>query len=185
MQNKKQRTIIIALLASVLLVILILFVYPQIEFKKDGKFYACRLSEVFSEFEENASYNELYFYNEKHDVSLRNFEVKNFLFFYLFSFDYIEGDFRETQFMLEETYIEHWLKNAVIEENSANINIAEIIENKTAIVSNKKYSGNKYDQSITYVLDGKSETLYVFDIEGLTVIQVGSPDECPKYIAYQ
>ena len=31
----------------------------------------------------------------------------------------------------------------------------------------------------------KWETLYVFESEGLTVIQVGSTDELPKFIAYR
>lgn len=86
---------------------------------------------------------------------------------------------------MEEKFIEYWLENAEIKENESNIDIAKIIKGKTAIVSNKRYSGNEYDKSITYVLDGKWETLYLFESEGLTVIQVGSPDELPKYIAYK
>ena len=185
MDHKKQKTAIATLFTSVLVIGLIVLIYPNIEFKKDGKLYACRFTDDFSEFEENASYNELYFYNEKHDVSLNHFNVKNFLCFYLFTFDYIEGDVRETQFILEEAFIDYWLKNAKIQENESNIDLAKIIENKTAIVSNQRYSGNEYDKSITYVLDGAWETLYIFESEGLTVIQVGSPDECPRYIAYK
>ena len=92
---------------------------------------------------------------------------------------------RETQFLLEEAFIEHWLKNAEIKENELCLDISEIIKGKTAVVSNKRYLGNEYDKSITYVLDGKWETLYVFESEGLTVIQVGSTDESPKFIAYK
>ena len=185
MDFKKAKPIIISLVAFIIAITLVVLIYPNIKFKKGGKFYACRFSDDFSEFEENASYNELYFYNEKQDISLKNFDVKSFLCFYLFSFDYIEGDFRKTQFELEEEYINYWLENAVIKENNSNINIAQIIKNKTAIVGNKRYSGNEYDKSITYVLDGKWETLYVFASDGLTVIQVGSTDELPKYIAYK
>ena len=87
--------------------------------------------------------------------------------------------------MLEEDYIQHWLKNAEIEENESNLDLTQILAGKTAVVSNTRYPGNEYDKSITYILDGKWETLYVFESEGLTVIQVGSPDECPKYIAYR
>lgn len=175
----------IVLAAMLVLALAVVLIYPNITFKKDGKLYACRFTDDFSEFEENASYNELYFYYEKQDVSLKTFDVKNFLCFYLFTFEYVEGDARETQFVLEEKFIGYWLKNAEIKENDSQIDIAELIKDKTAVVGNTRYLGNEYDKSITYVLDGKWETLYVFESEGLTVIQVGSPDELPKFIAYK
>ena len=182
-QKQKIFTVILIMLAFV--IILTALVYPNIEFRKNGKLYVCRFSDDFSEFEENASYNEVYFYNEKRDISLKTFNARNFLCFYILSFDYVESDARKTQFILEEEFIEYWLENAEIKENDANIDIAEIIKGKTAVVSNKRYLGNEYDKSITYVLDGKWETLYVFESEGLTVIQVGSTDELPKFIAYK
>ena len=40
-------------------------------------------------------------------------------------------------------------------------------------------------ESIDYVLDGKYETLYVFYVDDLLVIQVGFSDEGPKFIAYK
>ena len=85
----------------------------------------------------------------------------------------------------EEEYIEYWLDNAEITDNPCEIDIEKLIEGKRAIVSGKKYSGNEYDRSISFILDGEHEDLYVFESEGLTVIQVGSPDECPRYIAYE
>ena len=185
MLKEKLKIFTIIPLSLAFVILLTFFIYPRIEFRKDSKLYVCRFSDDFSEFEENASYNELYFYNQKRDVSLKNFDCKNFLCFYVLSFDYIQGDFRKTQFLLEEEFIEYWLKNAKIDENESNINIAELIKDKTPIVSNKRYSGNEYDKCITYVLDGKWEILYVFESEGLTVIQVGSSDELPKYIAYK
>ena len=181
----KKRTLWIVLTAVLLLAVLTVAIYPNIEFRKDGKLYVCRFSDDFSEFEENASYNELYFYNEERDISLHHFDVRNFLCFYMLSFDYVEGDFRQTQFVLEEGYITRWLEAAQIEENPENIDLAALIAGKTAIVGNTRYPGNEYDKGITYVLDGKWEELYVYESDGLTVIQVGSPDELPKYIAYK
>lgn len=181
----KLKPLIIVLTVIVCFAISALVVYPKIEFKKDGKLYACSFSEDFSRFEENTSYNELYFYYEKQDVSLKNFEVKNFLCFYLFTFDYVEGDVRETMFTLYEEYINHWLENALITSNSENVDVAALIEGKKAIVGNKRYSGNEYKKSIFYILDGKEEEMYVFESDGLIVIQIGSPDESPKYIAYK
>ena len=99
--------------------------------------------------------------------------------------NYIEGDFRETQFVLEESYIENFLNNAEIISNDNNIQLVSLIEGKTAIVGNTRYVGNDYNNGIFYKLDGRHEELYVFNVDDLLVIQVGSPDELPKYIAYK
>ena len=176
---------IILIFIAVVFLIAFLIAFPFIEINTGSRLIRFSYTGDFCEYEENPSYNELYFYNEKHDVSISSFNVKNFLCFYKIDMEYIKGDFRETQFLLEEEFIDYWLKNAIIEENEQKIDIAEIIKNKTAIVSNKRYSGNEYDKSIVYELDGKWETMYVFESEGLTVIQVGSPDELPKFIAYK
>lgn len=182
---KLRKIVLIPVAAVLVLAALAALIYPNIEFRKDGRLYVCRFSGDFSEFEENASYNELYFYNEKRDISLHHFDVKNFLCFYVLSFDYVAGDFRQTQFVLEEGYITHWLEAARIEENPENIDLAALIEGKTAVVGNTRYPGNEYDKGITYELDGKWEELYVYECDGMTVIQVGSPDELPKFIAYR
>lgn len=185
MFKKNLKIIISVCLAFIFLFLAVILIYPKIEFQKNGRLYACRLSDDFSEFEENASYNELYFYYEKRDISLKTFNADKFLCFYLLSFDYVEGDMRNEMFKLEESYIKNWLENAVITENPNNIDIAELIKNKTAIVKGKRYSGNDYENSIYFKLDGKEEIMYVFESDGLTVIQIGSPDESPKYIAYK
>lgn len=185
MFKKNLKKIIVVCLAFIFLCLAVIVVYPNIEFQKNGKLYACRFSDDFSEFEENASYNELYFYYEKRDISLKTFNVDKFLCFYLLSFDYVEDDVREEMFKLEESYIKNWLENAEITENPNNISIAELIKDKTAIIKGKRYSGNDYEKSIYFELDGKEEVMYVFESEGLTIIQVGSPDESPKYIAYK
>ncbi len=183
--KRSLKILIVILSALILLSALALIIYPNVEFKKDGVLYACRFSEDMSEFEENASYNELYFYYEKQDVSLKTFDVKSFLFFYLFSFEYEEGDMRETMHTLPEEYIVNWLENAVITDNENNIDLASLIEGKTAIVGNTRYTDNDYNSAVYYELDGEYGEMYVFESEGLTVIQVGSPDECPRYIAYK
>ena len=172
-------------LAFIFICLAVLLIYPKIEFQKNGKLYVCRFSDDFSEFEENASYNELYFYYKKRDISLKTFNVDKFLCFYVLSFDYVEGDMRKEMFKLEEEYIENWLKNAEITENPNNIDVAGLIEGKTAIIKPKRYSGNNYENSIYFELDGKEEVMYVFESQGMTIIQVGSPDESPKYIAYK
>ncbi len=184
MQGNKLKKFFIAICVLLALIIAVLIVYPHIEFRKNNKLYVCSFSDDFSEFEENASYNELYFYNEQRDISIKTFDVKNFFCFYLFTFEYEEGDMRETQFILEEKFIDYWLKNAEITENPDNIDIGKLIEGKKAIVGNTRYYTDEEKSCIFYELDGEYGELYVFQSEGLTVIQVGSPDESPKYIAY-
>lgn len=174
------------IIASILLVTVAgLIVYPNIEFSKNGRLYVCRYSDDFSEFEENPSYNELYFYNKKRDISIKTFNVKNFLCFYVLSFDYEEGDKRETQFVLDESYISNFLENAEIYDNAENINVAELIKGKTAVIGNNRYTTEDERIAIFYTLDGKDEEMYIFETDGMTVIQVGSTDESPKYIAYK
>ena len=186
MSKKKLKVIISAALALVLLCLAVFLIYPNIEFQKNGKLYACRFSDDFSEFEENASYNELYFYYEKRDISLKTFNADKFLCFYLLSFDYVEGDVRNEMFKLEESYIKNWLENAQIVENANNIDLASLIEGKTAIVKGKRYTGNDYENSIFYTLDGgEEEVMYIFESDGMTIIQVGFSDESPKFIAYK
>lgn len=183
---KKTLKIGLTILAALaLLALAVYLVYPLIEFKRDGVLYACRFSDDFSEFEENSSYNEIYFYYEKQDVSLKTFNVQKFLCFYLLSFDYVEGDARRTMFTLEEEYVQYWLENAEIKENSCNIDLAAEIAGKTAVVGNTRYMENDYERGIYFVLDGRYDELYVFEQDGMTVIQVGSPDECPRFIAYK
>lgn len=180
-----KKTLIFILSSIILLIVTFLIAYPFIEIDTGNRLIVCNYDGDFSEYETNQSYNELYCYNEERDISIRNFEVDNFLFFYTVSMEYIEGDFRETQFVLEESYINNFLQNAEITDNSENIRLASLIEGKTAIVGNTRYLGNDYTHGIFYKLDGKYEEMYVFYVDDLLVIQVGSPDELPKYIAYK
>ena len=173
------------LIAVAAVVALALVIYPNIVIDTGDRLIVCNYDGSFSEYETNQSYNEVYCYNEKYDVSIYTFDVSNFLFFHVISMEYVEGDVRETEFILEEAYIAHVLENAEIEDNEYNIDIAQLIEGKEAIVGNTRYLGNDYVNGIYYVLDGKYEEMYVFYVDDLLVIQVGSPDEHPRYIAYK
>ena len=119
-----KRVIIIVLTVIFLLIAVLFIAYPHIEFKTKDKLIRFSYSDDFSEYDDNHSYNELYAYNEKHDVSIKSFDVKKFLFFYVIEMEYIPGDFREVQFILEESYIENFIKNAKICENDKDIDIA-------------------------------------------------------------
>ncbi len=163
----------------------LLIIYPHIEIDTGKSLVRFSYSDRLDDYEDNASFGEVYFYNEEHDVSLYTFDIRKFWFFYVIVMDYVEGDARETQFVLGEEYIKNFIKNAEIEHNSENIDLEALIEGKTAIPDNKRYLGNDYNTAIYYVLNGRHEVMYIFESEGLLVIQVGNTDEGPKYIAYK
>lgn len=174
----------IGIVAAVVIVVG-LVIYPNIVIDTGKALIVCNYDGDFSEYEKNQSYNEVYCYNEKYDVSIYTFDVSNFLFFHIISMEYVEGDVRETEFILEESYIENFLENAEITANVNGIDLAALIEGKEAIVGNTRYVGNDYDNGIFYKLDGRYEEMWVFHVDDLLVIQVGSPDELPKFIAYK
>lgn len=162
-----------------------LAVYPKIEINTGNTIYKCSYTDDFSEFEQNQTYNEAYCYNEERDISIHDFNVKSFLCFHVIIMEYVDGDMRETEFILEEDYIHNFLENAEIESNESDINLAELIKDKKAIVGNTRYLGNDYENAIYYTLDGKHDVLYIFYTEDLLIIQVGYSDEGPKFIAYK
>ncbi len=178
---------IIIIVSSVIAVLFLSFLiaYPFIEIDTGDALIRCSYTDDFSEYETNQSYNELYCYNEKHDVSIKTFDVKKFLFFYTITMEYIPGDFREVQFVLEESYIKDFIENASIEECPEGFDLAALIEGREAIVGNTRYLGNEYDYGIFYELNGRYDEMYIFYVDDLLIIQVGSPDELPKFIAYK
>jgi len=180
----KKKGIIIAL-TTLIIIGLFLIIYPHIEIQTKNKLIAFRYNDYIDEFEDELSYGEIYAYYAKRDISVRNYKFKKFWFFHVITMDYIEGNFCDTQFMLEESYIKNFIKNAKIKENESNLDIAKLIEGKTAIVGNTRYNGNDYEKGIFYQLNGRYEELYVFYKDDLIIIQVGSPDELPKFIAYK
>lgn len=182
---REKKKILIPIGIIIVIIGAILLIYPTIEIQTDDKLIAFRYTDDISEFETEISYNESYVYYADRDISLKTFDFDKFLFFHVISMEYIEGNYCDTQFILEEEYIEDFLERAEIKYNDSNLDIAKLIEGKEAIVGNTRYLGNDYKNAIYYVLDGKYEELYVYYVEDLLVIQVGSPDESPKFIAYK
>ena len=179
------KKIFVVSLVIVIFIGVLLAIYPKIEIQTDDKLIAFRYSDDISEFETELSLDENYSYYEKRDISIHSFDFKKFLFFHVIVMEYVEGNYCDVEFLLEESYIQDFLERAEIQMNESNLDIAKLIEGKKAIVGNTRYLENEYDKSIEYILDGEYETLYVFYQEDLLVIQVGSPDESPKYIAYK
>lgn len=124
-------------------------------------------------------------YNEEHDISITSFNIKKYFIFYIITLKYEKGNLCDTEYLLEENYIENFINNAEILYNPLSINIESLIEDKTAIVGNTRYLENDYETYINYKLDGRYEVMYVFYKDDLLIIRVGYPDETTKFIAYK
>lgn len=179
------KKVLIILLITVMVLLVILFIYPRLEFNIDNKIIKFSYSDDISEFEDQFCYDESYVYNKKRNVSIHGYEFKKFLFFHIIILKYKEGNVCDTEYVLEPNYIENFINNAVIKYNTNNIDLPKLIEGKTPIISNTRYFDNDYQNSIDYILDGKHQVLYVFYVDDLLVIQVGLSDEGPKFIAYK
>lgn len=178
----KKKWIPIIILATIAFMFL---AYPTIEIQTENYLIALRYSDDISEFETDMTDNECYVYYADKDISIYDYDFKKFLFFHVITMEYVEGNMCEVEYVLEEEYIQNFLENAVIKYNDSNLDIAQLIEGKEAIVGNTRYLGNEYDKQIDYILDGKHQTLFVFYVDDLLVIQVGLSDEGPKFIAYK
>lgn len=175
------------LLGILFLIGLFLVIYPHMEIQTEDKLIAFRYSDDISEFEDEVSLDECYSYYADRDITIVGFDFEKLLCFYVLLLDYEEGNLIETQYILEESYIQDFLENAIIEYNEQNIDVAKLIEGKKAIVSNTRYIPSDYDKtpSISYILHEQYEIMFIYEVDGLLVLQVGYPDEGPKYIAYQ
>ena len=166
-------------------IIIILVILPLITIKFNNKLIYISYANDISKYETNMCYHENYFYNEKHNISIYDFNIKKYFFFYLIILNYDEGNVCETEYLLEEEYIYDMITNAKIVYNNKNIDLTKLLENKKAIVSNTKYLDNDYNTIIEYILNDKHEIMYIFYNDDLTIIQIGNSDESPKYIAYK
>ncbi len=185
---KKKWKILLATVAALVLVLMIaLAAYPHIEIQTEDNLIAFRYSDDISEFEDELSLDERYTYYADRDISITGFDFHKFLWFHVLIMEYEEGNLIESQYVLEETYIQDFITNAVIEENPDAIDLAALIEDKTPVVSNTRYVPEDYDQasSIFYTLHDESQVMLIYEVDDLLVIQIGYPDEGPKYIAYQ
>lgn len=173
------------LIIITLIILITLIIYPNIEFYKDNKLYILTYKEDMSEFENNMCFNESYSYNKDRDISIYKWNSKNLLFFRWLELEFKKGNICDTEYYLDDEYINKIINESEIIENKNNINLKELIKDRIAILDNKKYSTDEEKIFILYKLDNKEEELYLFYIEDLLIIQIGNVDEGAKYIAYE
>lgn len=180
---KKKLIITITVIITALITILILL--PSIKIDKNNQIKYLSYSNNTNKYFDISCYDDGIFYNKEKDISITGTTIKKKLFFYTITFDYKKGNLCANEYLLEESYLINILENAEIITNDKNLNIKELIKDKKAIVSNKRYTGNDYEMFIEYKLNGKYQILYVFYQDDLLVIQIGLSDETPKFIAYK
>lgn len=176
---------VLIIFITIVIIVIGLVVLPLIKIDKNNKITYISYNDDISEYDEVTCYDDGMSYYKKKDITITNIDIEKKFIFYVITLGYKEGNLCETEFLLEESYIENFINNAEILYNEKNIDIAKLIKDKTAIIGNKRYSGNDYETSIDYKLEGKYQTMYVFYLDDLLVIQVGHSDEGPKFIAYK
>ena len=138
----------------IILFVLVVFlvIYPFILIDTGDRLIKFSYDGDVSEFEDVSCYDESYFYDEKRDISIYDFDFNKFMFFHVDVMKYEIGNVCDTEYLLEESYIDNFLNNAVIMSNEKNISLDELISGKNAIVSNTRYFGNDYENMIEYTL---------------------------------
>ena len=174
----------------IILFLILLIVYPLIEFKNDEYIYMMSYgkdlidSVDFQNFEDELCYSESYSYNKKRNITITSWEYHGFLFFKWIKARYKDGNECDNEYTLEESYIDNFLNNAIIIEGD-DVDLAKLIKDKKAIVGNKKYPWDDNHKWISYKLNDEYEEMFIFIKEDKIIIQVGLSDEGPKYIAYK
>lgn len=180
----KKKIIIVGII--ILFIILLFILISQIKIDTGSKIMYLKYNDYLDEeYEDNMCYHESVSYVKSKDISVNKISIEKKFIFYLFTLEYVEGNLCDTEYVLEESYIKNFINNAEITYNSHNLDIKKLIEGKTAMVSNTRYTGNEYNTFINYKLDGRYEIMYIFYKDDLLVLQVGYPDESTKFIAYK
>ena len=177
----------IIILSIIVLFITLIFIFiPYVKIDTGSKIIYLKYNDyIDEEYEGDMCYHESVSYIKSKDISINKINIEKKFIFYLFTLEYVNGNLCDTEYLLEESYIENFINNAEITYNSHNLDIEKLIEGKTAIVSNARYTDNNYDSFIEFKLDNKYEIMYIFYKGDLLILQVGSPDESTKFIAYK
>ncbi|MBR6690671.1 MAG: hypothetical protein IKL65_05010 [Bacilli bacterium] len=162
-----------------------LITLPHIKIYKNNTIKYISYSDDISEYDEITCYDDGISYYKEKDISIIDIDIEKKFMFYFFDIEYVEGNLCDVEFILEESYVKKFIDSAEIIDNEKNIDIASLIKGKTAIIKNKRYFGNDYETYIEYKLEDKYETMYIFYVDDLLVLQVGLSDEGPKFIAYK
>ena len=176
---------IVIIISLIIILLIALLSLPYISINRGNKLIYISYNNDISKYEDYTCYHESVSYNKKKNISIVDINTNKYFIFYVISLEYKKGNLCESEYLLEESYIKNFIDRAEIIDNSKNISIEALIKGKKPIIGNIRYSGNDYQTSIEYKLDGKYEIMYIFYKDNLLIIQVGNPDETTKFIAYK
>ena len=189
----KKRYIPLAVILFIMAAVLL--IYPHIIIQSGDLIIACRYSDDISQFETEVSADENYVYWEEKDVTWSGFDVKKFGPFHLIYLETEPGNTIASKYALDPGYMDQFLANAVIDVVEKDYNevdftvddVEAILADKSPVDSGDKYTCPDYDTAyrIYYTLVEEETIMYLYEVDDLLVVQVGYPDEGPKYIAYR
>ncbi|MBR3755860.1 MAG: hypothetical protein IKK48_02015 [Firmicutes bacterium] len=183
------------LAAAAVFIAAVLLIYPNITIQTEAQLIACRYSDDTSAFETEISADECYVYDATRNVTWSGFDVKKFGPFYVLIFETEPGNAIASKYALDPGYMDTFLARAEIElvekdykEIAFDVDdVAALLSGKTPMEAGGRYTCPDYDVAtkIYYTLDGEESFMSIYETDGLLVVQVGYPDEGPKFIAYK
>jgi len=87
-----------------IIITLILLIIPLIKIDKNNKLMFISYNDDISKYEDYTCYHESVSYLKEKDISIKKYNIKKFLIFYLFSLEYEKGNLCDTEYLLEESY---------------------------------------------------------------------------------
>ncbi len=190
-----KKKMLIGLAALAVLAVAVFIIYPKITIQSEDQIIACRFSDDPSQFETEVSADENYVYWAERDVTWSGFDVKKLGPFYVIYLETEPGNTIASKYALDPGYMDQFLSKAVIdvvEKDYKEIDftlsdVKALLDGKTPVQGDGKYTCPDYDAAyrIYYHLGDEENVMYLYEIGDLLIVQVGYPDEGPKFIAYE
>ena len=130
-------------------------------------------------------YDESYTYMKDKDITVDSINIKKVWFLYYHRYTFKEGNVCEYEFFIDEKDFLYMITKGEVIDNEDKLDLTKMIKGKEAITGNKRYSLEETRKYIMLKVDGEEKEIYVDEVDGLLVIQIGNTDEGPKYIAYK
>lgn len=130
-------------------------------------------------------YDESYTYMKDRDITVDSINIKKVWFLWYHRYTFREGNVCEYEFFIDEKDFLYMITKGEVIENEDKVDLIKMIKGKEAITGNKRYSLEENRKFIMLKIDDEEKEIYVDEVDGLVIIQIGNTDEGPKYIAYK
>lgn len=130
-------------------------------------------------------YDESYTYMKDRDITVDSINIKKVWFLWYHRYTFREGNVCEYEFFIDEKDFLYMITKGEVIENEDKVDLIKMIKGKEAITGNKRYSLEENRKFIMLKVEDEEKEIYVDEVDGLVIIQIGNTDEGPKYIAYK